>query len=163
MAGERIGSNIEIDGVKETIDALKAFEPEIRKVLNKQIRQALKTVETTAQSLYPKGAWSITINNKRILGSIAARSGGSLGRSWGESSPGIRASIFEFAGKVQPGKTPQAQAMIRSLNDRYGTPGRFLWGAWDNVGEHVLDQIKTAVQNAERELQASLDAAGETY
>jgi hypothetical protein len=53
--------------------------------------------------------------------------------------------------------------MIDSLTARYGTPGRFLWAAWDDTSDMVLDSIRMVVKNAERKLQTHLDAAGETY
>lgn len=161
-ATQRLGSNIQITGVKQTIAALQAFDPEIKKTLTKQIREALATTRTRAIGKYPRGAWSINVNQKKILGSIVARSGARAVR-WGDSDPGVRAAIFEFAGSTQPGKTPQARAMIASLNARYGQPGRFLWSAWDETGAGVLNDIQTAVRGAERELQARLDAIGEGY
>lgn len=160
---ERVGTNIRIDNVKKTVAALAAFDPELRKTLNSSIRVALAKVDAAAKSNYPSGAWAIRINNKKILGSIAARAGGKRGTNWGDSAPGIRAAIFEFAGKNQPGKTPQAQGLINHLNARYGQPGRFLWAAWDQVGSGVLNDIEAAVKSAERDLQANLDAAGEAY
>lgn len=157
-------TNIRIDGVKQTVAALKAFAPEIQKTMNVTIRAALNDVRTGAQARYPKGSWQININTKKILGSIAARSGGGrVAKRWEDSSPGVKAAIFEFAGKNQPGKTPQAQGLIKSLNARYGAPGRFLWDSWDTNGKDTLDTIANAVRKAERELQAKLDAAGEAY
>ena len=165
MAGvSRTGSNIQIDNVKETVRALKEFEPEIQRRLNRQIRKALQPTLAGAQARYPKGQWQINITQKKLLGSIAAASGGgAVGRNWDESAPGIRAAIFEFAGSIQPGKTPQAQGLIRSLTERYGSPGRFLWDAWDAEGKQALEQIRESVQQAERELQARLSASGEDF
>lgn len=161
-ATERLGTNIQITGVKQTVAALQAFDPEIKKVLTSQIRESLTKTRTRAIGKYPRGAWSININQKKILGSISARSGARAPR-WGDSDPGVRAAIFEFAGSQQPGRSPQARAMVASLNARYGQPGRFLWAAWDETGADVLDDIRTAVSRAERELQARLDAIGEGY
>jgi hypothetical protein len=160
----RTGQAIEVKGVRETIRALKAFEPEIGKELNKVIRTALNDVKAGAQGRYPKGSWSVRINQKNLLGTIRT-SPGTVGdaKSWGDASPGVRAAIFEFAGKYQSGQTPQAKAMIKSLNERYGSPGRFLWDAWDASGEPALAKIREAMLDAERRLQAELDAAGESF
>jgi hypothetical protein len=160
MAGS---TNIRIDGVKQTVAFLKDFAPEIQKAMNKTIRLALNDTKRGAEARYPKGAWSVNINSKKILGSISARSGGTRASSWADSSPGIKAAVFEFAGSRQPGRTPQARAMIASLRARYGEPGRFLWDAWDEGGKDALDKIETAVKQAERELQAKLDSMGESY
>lgn len=159
----RNAANIRIDGVKETTRALQAFEPEIKKRLNKTIRQALEIVKGGAEMRYPKGAWQIRINTRNILGSITTKPGTVGGRRWGDADPGVRAAIFEFAGSTGKGATPQAAGLIESLNIRYGQPGRFLWAAWDANGKAALDTIRDAVYLAERELQTKLDAAGEAY
>lgn len=162
--GTRTSQSIEIRGVKQTIAALKAFEPEIHKALNKTIRTAMNEVKAGAQGRYPSGAWVVRVNAKNLLGTIRTAPGSSAGaKSWREASPGVKAAIFEFAGKYQPGKTPQAKGLIDSLNSRYGSPGRFLWDAWDAQGEAALATIKQAVLDAESVLQSNLDAAGESY
>lgn len=158
----RTGASIEITGVKKTVTALREFTPDVHKALNKTIRQALAITRSAAKGRYPNGDWGLRINQKLILGSIRTQAG-SLGQSWGESSPGVKAAIFEFAGSAGDGKTPQAQALIQSLNARYGQPGRFLWDAWDETGRAALERIRIAMQQAERELQAHLNAAGESY
>lgn len=162
---ERQGTNIKIEGVKATIKALKEFEPDLQKAMNKEIRSALTMVREGAKSRYPKGAWSLRLNTKNILGTVIATGGGSNwdGKNWSDIAPGVRAAIFEFAGSVQGGRTPQARGLIDSLNRRYGTPGRFLWASWDANGRDVLDKIEAAVRSAERDLQANLDSAGEGY
>lgn len=153
---------IGVTGIKQTIAALKAFEPELLKSLNKEIRQSMNIVRRAAMAKYPQGGWVVRVNNKKLLGSVGA-SGGKVAGRWGDSSPGVKAAIFEFAGSRTAGATPQAQGLIKTLNARYGSPGRFLWSAWDEVGDQVLLNIRDAVQRAERDLQASLDSAGEGY
>lgn len=167
---ERLGTNIQILGVKATVAALRAFEPDLLKSMNAEIRDSLKVIEEGAKSRYPKGAWSLRLNAKKILGTIVAAGGGmsvdaykASRSSWSKSPAGKRAAIFEFAGSRGPGKTPQAQGLIQSLNDRYGAPGRFLWSSWDARGGWVLGQIEESVKRAERDLQANLDSAGERY
>lgn len=163
MSEERTSVNIEIQGVRKTVAALKAFTPEIHKALNDNIKSALRDTQDTAKSIYPRGAWTVGVSQKKLLGYVAARGGGSRAQVWGDSSPGVRASIFEFAGTRSSSSRPQVVNMIASLNRRYGTPGRFLWEAWDRSGSGVLLDIRLSVQKAERELQAALDAAGEDY
>lgn len=160
MSGQAV---IEVSGVRETINALKAFEPDLKAQMDKVIRSALNEVKAGAQSRYPKGDWVVRITSRNLLGTIAARGGGTRGKSWGESSGGIRAAIFEFAGTRSEGKTPQARATIDSLNRRYGSPGRFLWDSWDANGERALDTIRDAVLMAEERLQAALNEAGESF
>lgn len=156
-------TNIRIDNVKATVAALKEFAPEIQQRMNKEIRTALVKTQTGAKARYPKGSWSISVNTKKILGSISARSGGTRASSWEKSSPGVRAAVFEFAGSRGTGKTPQAAAMISSLRARYGEPGRFLWDSWDENGAQALADIESSVREAERDLQAKLNSMGESF
>lgn len=161
---DRVGANIQIQGVRQTVNALIAFEPALKDRLNDEIKVALRNVSDRARSKYPKGSWGVSVTRKKILGSVYARSG-RRGDRWGDSStaPGVRAAIFEFAGSRGEGTTPQARGMIRSLNERYGSPGRFLWSSWDELGRGVLLDIQMSVREAERDLQATLDRAGESY
>lgn len=160
---ERLGSSIEVTGVKATIRALEVFAPEIRERLNKNIREALATTNIRAKGHFPQGAWVVRINKKKLLGTIMAKPGNRVDNKWGDSDPGVKAAIFEFAGSRTSGATPQSKGLIASLNRRYGQPGRFLWAAWDETGKDVLDRIRTAMLAAERDLQSKLDSTGETF
>lgn len=155
---------IEVTGVRETIRALAAFEPEIKKTLNKTIRSALNQTRDAARARYPKGDWVVRITQKNLLGAIAARGGQGADptKSWAALPGGARAAIFEFINQAPSGR-PQVEGLIDSLNRRYGSPGRFLWEAWDATGENVVDTIRDAVLQAEARLQAGLDAAGEAF
>jgi hypothetical protein len=161
----RQGNAIEVRGVRETISALVAFEPEIKKGLDKTIRAALRQTRDRARLLYPQGDWVVRVNKKNLLGTIAARGGqgGDSKRSWSELPSGARAGLFEFIGSSYAGSRPQVLGLISSLNARYGQPGRFLWSAWESTGEDVLTTIRDAALNAQARLQANLDAAGEAY
>lgn len=154
---------IGITGVGGTVRAIREFEPEIKKRLDRTIRQALNKTRDGARSRYPKGDWVVRVNKKNLLGAIAARGGGGRAERWGDSAPGTRAAIFEFVGSRTSGSTPQVRGLINSLNRRYGSPGRFLWDAWDATGERALETIRVGVMQAESELQSKLDAAGEAY
>lgn len=162
MADTGLRSNIQITGVKETITALDAFAPEVKKVLNRQIRSALEVVKRGAEARYPEGAWIIKITKRNLLGSITTKPGSVGDKNWGSADPGVKAAIFEFA-ENNPSGRPQVAGLLATLNRRYGAPGRFLWAAWDSDGEDALNKIKTAVKKAEAELQARLDATGEEF
>ena len=159
----RSGSGIEITGVRPVVRALESFAPDIEFALDQAIKDSLQATKSAAQAKYPEGLWVIGRTKKKLLGYIAARAGGKRAARWGDSSGGIKAAIFEFAGSVQPGRTPQAQGLISHLDEKYGDTGRFLWDAWDETGAEVLDDINVYVRVAEAELQARLDGAGEGY
>lgn len=161
MSDTSLDLDLRIGGIKATITALKNLAPDVKREMDREIRLVMTTVKSGAESRYPNGAWSVKLNAKRLFGSVEAVAGGERADTWSDSGPGVKAAVFEFAGKYQSGKTPQAKAMIESLNARYGSPGRFLWDSWDANKTRALAQIKNAVLRAERELQTRLDAAGD--
>lgn len=155
---------IRITGVRDTLYAMQQFDPETKKALRKVIREALSETARGAKSEYPQGAWSVSVFNKYrggqlALGSVKA-AGGSRNNPWNTSDAGVRAAIFEFIGSSYGGNRPQVVNMIQSLTRRYGSPGRFLWDAWDSGGVRRLDDITREVKAAERRLQSLMDAAG---
>ena len=155
---------IRITGVKQTMAALKAFEPDVYKAMRKTIRTRLRSVAKGATGRYA-GKYSVSIRDagKNPGGSITGVMGPQKSRNdW--SSPQTRAVIFEFAGKRSRGKTPGAAAAIAAFQSRYGAPGRFLWEEWDSQGgQQIAEEVGAEIRDAERILQAKLDAAGEGY
>lgn len=160
---DRVGSSMEITGVRSTVNGLRAFAPDIEQAMDKEIKAALGRTKAVAGMYYPGGKWTVGRSKKKLVGYISATAGGTRGKTWGESAGGIRAAIFEFAGTNQSGKTPQAKGLIAHLNSKYGSPGRFLWRAWDETGVDVLHDIAVSVKKAEKELQARLDSEGTAY
>lgn len=154
------GRSVNIEGSYETLRLLGQLFPDLRKTFEKQARKALDVTRRGALSEYPTGKWSIRFNQKSLFGSITAAARGERGDTWGESGGGVRAAIFEFAGRVQPGRTPQAQGLIRHLYAKYGGTGRFLWDAWDRTGKDVLDGVTLAFRTVEADMQIRLDTVG---
>lgn len=155
--------SISIDGSYQTIRALAVFEPDLHKLMRKDFRRALNITRTAALSEYPTGEWKIRFSNKNLFGQIVAAGGGLRADSWGQSGGGVRAAIFEFVGTRYAGDRPQVLGLIQHMTVKYGSPGRFLWDAWDRTGRDVLDQIAWHFKEYERTFQARLDAAGEAY
>lgn len=157
---ERDGSglSIQIKGLKQTMAALKAFTPEVYRVLRKRIRTRLKSVASGAKGRYG-GIYKVSIKDagRNPGGSVFAVVGPKANKNdW--SSPATKAVIGEFAAK---GKTPQAEGFVRYM-DIFGAPGRFLWEEWDSNPD-IEKEIEADIRDAERRLQATLDAAGESY
>ena len=153
---------IKITGVGQTMTALKAFEPEVYKVLRKGIRTKLRSVGRGASGRYG-GKYKVSIRDagRRPGASVEGVMGPQpKGRNdW--SSPQTRAVIFEFA---QNATRPGTRAAIQSFQTRFGSPGRFLWEEWDSQGgKRISEEIAGDIREAEKVLQAKLDAAGEGY
>lgn len=162
MSDTNLDLDLRVAGIKQTITALRNLAPDVKKEMDGEIREIMGTVKAGAESRYPKGSWTVKLNSRRLFGSVEATAGGDRDpNSWDKSGPGVKAAVFEFAGKYQPGQTPQAKAMIDSLNARYGSPGRFLWDSWDANKTRALAEIRDAVKRAEAKLQTQLDAAGD--
>lgn len=168
---ERSGSNIQILGVKQTVAALKAFAPDLYDRMNADIKAALDRTREGAKGEFPDGSWSIRITKKNLLGTITTGRGVRNDKHWSQSSPGVKAAMWEFLGSTGMANTPdrrkaQVKGLIETLNARYGDVaggGRLLWDAWDRTGDRVLMDIRQSVFDAEKKLQRRLDAAGEAF
>ena len=75
------------------------------------------------------------------------------------TQPGALAAIFEFADGVRdarPQNVQRTKSMIATLNARYGSPGRFLWAAWDDRKVAALASIDAEIKAVEAEYTARL-------
>lgn len=166
VAGVGYSAEIQIHGLRETLEALKAFEPEVHKALRKSMKEAVRPIASMAAGR-SGGTYGTQVRaSGRPLVSVFAKVGPMANKNdW--SSPATKAVIMEFAQKAvykQGPKTgqpyPQGESLIGNY-DAFGKPGRFLWDAWDSgAGAQAMADIERSVTEAERELQAMLDAAG---
>lgn len=146
---------LQIDGVTNTVRALRTLAPDISKRMLKELRQAGNRIARGAQSKFAeaegpsasKGDYAVRMRTRRQKGSEARFSVGVYAKS-------KNAAIFELAAAS---KTPQGAAMVSWL-DSYGSPGRFLWDTWDEIGGEVQDAMRMSIARAESELQARIDA-----
>lgn len=153
-----IKSEIRIEGLEDTLAALRALEPDVLKRMQKTIRAALAKVKSGASSGAPPGhpmSYSIRTSSR------GKRTGMRLVAADAETA------IFEFAGSKGLSRsggaiTPQGAAMVRWL-DGFGKPGRFMWQAWDEHKDAFERERKAAMTDAEHDLQAHLNAAGEVF
>jgi hypothetical protein len=156
-------AELRVDGLEETMAALRALAPEVDKGFKRKFRLIGTRLAGEAEGMSPVNAHGgygsrLTIRGKRVGLKIFAKAGSPAGKN---------AAIFEFAGTRMQSKdggpiTGQGAAMVRWL-DGYAKPGRFLWYAWDSNREVVRSEIADAMLEVERVVQEKLDAAGETY
>lgn len=151
---------IEVTGHRETSALLAGFGPLVKRRASEVLGRRLNRVALGALARYPRGSWRARVDAARFYGSVAATGGAVSRQGWGVSGPGVRAEIFEFLGASSSGSRPQVRATIASLNARYGSPGRFLWAAWDAAGRDVEVEIAGGVRAAEQELQRQLNSVG---
>lgn len=154
---------IRLEGMSETMNALRAFEPEVYKQLTKLVRSSVNRVKQGAQAIYG-GKYVVRTSyvGKRPSGSVTAIMGAKKSpNDW--SDPATKAVVFEFAGTRSSGATPQMKGALRFFDTFYGRPGRFLWSAYDSIKGDIERDLKNGMATAERELQRRLDSAGEGF
>lgn len=150
-------AELRIDGLEETIAALKALEPEVLKAMQKEIREAVTDVARKASTSFARtghGAGDYRVRSQ----SRGKRTGMSV------KAAGKEEAIFELAGtkgrsRTRGPITPQGAAMVRWL-DRFAKPGRFLWSAFDAQKGELAIQVEKSIREAEHVIQRRLDAAG---
>lgn len=157
-SGKGFSSEIRVEGLEETIAALRALEPDVLKRTQATIRKAVMDIGVAASSRGPSGHKL----SYRVRTSARGKRAGMSIRALDRDT-----AIFEFAGSKGLSRsggpiTPQGAAMVRWL-DGFGQPGRFLWQAWDEHKDAFEAELKRAMGEAERELQAHLNAAGEVF
>jgi hypothetical protein len=140
------GAEVVIHGLDAVRNALEEIGPEVRRAFDRELRQAVTTVARTAATQIDSrtGATAAGYQVKRRGSAyrIANRTRG--------------AAILEFAGKVNPqGTCPQGASLIRTLDEKYGRPGRVLWESWDTMQPWVIDRVRQIVDDAELTIESA--------
>lgn len=145
------GVEVVVLGLAEVQAALDGVDQKAHRALNARVARAVRRVATTAASTVATRATThrdhdtaagYRVRGRQGLYSIKNRTRG--------------AAILEFAGKVNPqGNTPQGASLIRTLEQRYGPPGRIAWAAWDAQKDQVTAELVAIVAEAEREIRAA--------
>lgn len=150
------GVETQLTGMGDTLLALSAVDPKMYQEFRKRLSVIGKTVAGTASRSAPDGptgemkrGYTSRLRNRGRVSLVTA------------SNKTREGAILEFAGSASRGKTKQGRSLIKSLDYNYGKPGRFLWDAHDLLEPWIIDQLNLAADQAERDLQAALDRAGE--
>ena len=165
---------LEVTGVAEALKALAQADPELRKAVIKDMKQAAKPLEAAARALVPSGkvltnwygwrdGWDSATARKGIK--VAFRGGKVRGKSADhfpllslrQTDPG--GAIYDIAGRTFPGKRSEGAArgaaMVSKLNT-YGTASRTLWPAvernFGDVEAALLEAIDTMSDVINREI-----------
>lgn len=170
-----------LEGIKETVDALKQFDKDAVKNFNRVINNALTDAERTARGFVkadpPMRGW-------RKTDAVAPRSRG--GRGWpayaqGMIQQGIRktkaqgkvrgdyttsagavvnksaaGAIIEVAGRKSGGNGTGKQ-FIRNLTDEIKNPSRLIWQAVDSKRSEIQRKVVGALEDAKRIVQDKLN------
>lgn len=162
MPGRELNLQATVEGLTEVRMALRGFGPDVSRRLTLQVRNGAATIAAGARGRFPQGQTGDGRAGFRVE-RIPTRSGprGFSGgyRVVNRTREGV---ILEHAGSTTSGRTGQGKSLIRGLDARYGPPGRFLWRSVDERMGMVRVRLEAAVQQAERDLQARIDAAAST-
>jgi hypothetical protein len=150
---EQYGAAIEIDyhRLARTREGLRTFAPKTLAAVDRDIREAGREVTADAAATVNARARSHRKRDTARGYRVQVRAAGV--RLVNATQGG---AILEFA--AQP-RCPQGASLVATLNERYGSPGRVLWGAWDRRAEAVNARIAGTIEGAERALQAAIDGA----
>jgi hypothetical protein len=172
-----------ISGIKETTAALKQFDKDAARRLNKVINDELRLAENNAKDQIPdkppmSGWRSVAPKNPRKTtrggqgwpswdpqairqGIIKTRAEGrvrsdyttSAGALLNKTASGV---IFEVAGRRTPGEGT-GRKMIGNLNDRFRKASRGIWAVIDRDRPRIYANIRSAMDDAQKTLQANLN------
>lgn len=136
------GKLVTATGLKSTQEALKAIDPLLSKAMDRELRGAVNQVRSKARSLAPARTGDLRRGIVTRKGS--ARRRGQV--DWQVRSTTRQGAILELAAA---GHTKRGRSLVATLNARYGSPGRFVWEAWDQTKSGVYGRIAATVRQTE--------------
>lgn len=153
------GANITVDvaayerNLSATLAVLKTWDADLARELNAEMKAAMQEVADTARARFPsasgEGRGGFKVKKSKAKIGYTALS---------VTKAGV---ILEFAGKLSPGGLkPRGASLIRNLNDRYGSPGRFLWSTWDELGAYEMQRVEDKANELMDEYTARMMARG---
>lgn len=162
------GTAIDLENIPQTRALLRRFGPDLLKSLDSRLNAVARDLRNEAQVRFSNTGVSADAyrirSRSRVDGfskSVTTKGGFvAAGQKW-SSEPGVLAGIFELMAaprNAQPQNVPRVRSLIATLNERYGTPGRFLWEAWDDNGDAYMSEVDAAIRAVEAEYTARLRA-----
>jgi len=175
---------IVLTGIKETIDALTAFDKDAVKRFNKVINDELAGAERDARAsvpLQPMSGWRKSTMAGPLLqgqkrgwpgwdvsqvrdGIKKTKAQGKVRRGYNDYTTSAGAllnesaagSIFEIAGRKTSGEGT-GQSFISTLNSRFGRASRSIWRTVDKDRPRIEANVAKALEEAKAELQKYLE------
>lgn len=167
-----------VKGYNEFKKALKEADPKLRRAMDKEIRDILKPVVSSARSAVPEqplSGWRL--GNDRtgpqrmpdwdqatVRKGITIKQGGKRSRgnstqsAWKLQNASAAGEVFEVAKKQRT--KPSGGVFTSALTLYHGNTSRLIWAAWDKAGgekklsREVLAVVKMYEGKLERELRA---------
>lgn len=173
-------ASLDVVGVKETLRTLNKIDKVARRQLTKDYAQIVSTVITEAQAATPQSPplsgmqyrwdarrvsqifpWNNTKSDRSIKPFVSGKKPRAYGAytsdlaAFGIKWTAADALTVEMAGRG-PAPTAKGKQMVQALNARYGTPGRFLWKAYERHEQTVVREVQKLIREAERRIQKEI-------
>jgi hypothetical protein len=171
-------TTVVLNGYNEFKKQLKAAEPDLRKAMDKEIRDFITPVSSLAKSYVPsvamrnwksggKGQWSDRLgwDQSTVVKGIVVRQGGSRSKgsatsaAWRIQNKSGAGAVYELAGKKSSGNGIAGRSFINAITLRGGRPSRLIWRAWDAKGgeQAITRAVVETIHKFENQLQNRLD------
>lgn len=165
-------TTIVVDGLETTRSLLKDLDATALKQVDKEVTAVARDLKGAAAASFSRmysgadAAYTIRTRNRRdSYSKSVTTTGGTVARGerW-SSQPGVLAAVMEFAANVRtanPATQARTRKMLDTVTARYGSPGRFLWDAWDAMRPDLETRVTRYVEQMEASLQRALDRTGD--
>jgi hypothetical protein len=147
-----LGLETTVYGFNEFKKELKAFDPALRKAMDKEIRDTMTGIVAKARGMVPEqplSGWRVGGAGDRYGGKarlpywnaslakrgIVVRQGGKRSRgsattaAWRIANQSAGGAVFEYASSG-----PSESAFVKAIQNVGGRPSRLIWRAWDQAG-----------------------------
>lgn len=158
-----------VTGVRETLAALKQFDPQLERDLRKEIRSIVSPLRSEAQrripSAPPLSGWT---RGRYAFDGGAARAGVRV-QVGGRASKRKRVwplvtlkqtnaggAVFDIAGRRSSGSSPAGRAFIAGLNRRHGRASRSMWKAAEGKLPQIRSEVEDAIEAASKTVNRKL-------
>lgn len=175
MAGV-VSLEMDTGDIGELVIYLRKVEPDLARMLPREMRHVAKPVVQTARALIPAqrplsnwGQWGERLDwSRKAVTGISATTDVRAGKySKGQinllaiTQKNPAGAVFENAGRHPNAKTARGRAFIRNLDNKYGAPdkGRYLWRAVEaNLG-YLNRELQDVIDRWSEELERTLGKA----
>lgn len=161
--------NPQVVGYREAVRDLKKVDPQLQRDLNKTMRRAAAPLVEGVRRRLPQSApmsgwtsgryaYDASIARRGVKAQVGGRA--STRRSvWpllAVTQKDAGGSVFDIAGRRSAGNSPQGQAFIRTLNNRYGRASRSMWPGVEKNMEAVQKEVLAAIDDTAKTINRSL-------
>ena len=174
-----VSVSVETDGIAHLVRYLRKVEPELARMLPREMRHVAKPVVQTARELVPQptalsnwGKWTLARSSggdrawtRKARTGIVAQTDV---RAFGDRNQinllslfqkDAAGAIYENAGRHPEANTARGRAFIRNLNTKHGESPRYLWPAVEQNLGYLNRELQSVIDKWSKTLEQELDRA----